>query len=132
MGVPAGLILAQLVFVAVGSIIALLGLVDPFTAPERLKPLVELTLVWVLFWGVPSWVNRRASPAGPAASGQAAEGRKINATLFFYGETELAGHLPIYGTMLVLLVYGSDPDLRRDVMSLWPFRSGLRYVPART
>jgi hypothetical protein len=50
-------------------------------------------------------------------------GIPINATLFFYGETELAGHLPIYGTMLVLLVYGSDPSLRRDVMSLWPFRS---------
>jgi hypothetical protein len=50
-------------------------------------------------------------------------GIPINATLFFYGETELAGHLPIYGTMLVLLVFGSDPDLRRDVMSLWPFRS---------
>ena len=50
-------------------------------------------------------------------------GVPINATLFFYGETELAGHLPIYGTMLVLLVYGSDPDLRRDVSALWPFRS---------
>lgn len=40
---------APIVFVAVGAIIAVLGLVDPFTAPERLKPLVELTLVWVLF-----------------------------------------------------------------------------------
>jgi sodium/hydrogen antiporter len=40
---------APIVFVAIGSIIAVLGLVDPFTAPERLKPLVELTLVWVLF-----------------------------------------------------------------------------------
>ena len=50
-------------------------------------------------------------------------GVPINATLFFYGETELAGHLPIYGTMLVLLVYASDPDLRADVMRLWPFRS---------
>jgi uncharacterized membrane protein YphA (DoxX/SURF4 family) len=50
-------------------------------------------------------------------------GIPINATLFFYGETELAGHLPIYGTMLVLLAYGSDPELRHDVMSLWPFRS---------
>ena len=49
-------------------------------------------------------------------------GIPINATLFFYGETELAGHLPIYGTMLVLLVYGSDPELRRLVSALWPFR----------
>jgi hypothetical protein len=53
--------------------------------------------------------------------GVAIIGIPINATLFFYGETELAGHLPIYGTMLVLLVYGSDPELRRDVVSLWPF-----------
>jgi len=50
-------------------------------------------------------------------------GVPINATLFFYGTTELAGHLPIYGTMLVLLVYGSDPELREYVSSLWPFRS---------
>ena len=40
---------APIVFVAIGAIIAVLGLADPFTAPERLKPLVELTLVWVLF-----------------------------------------------------------------------------------
>lgn len=50
-------------------------------------------------------------------------GVPINATLFFYGETELAGHLPIYGTMLLLLVYGSDPELRRLVSAPWPFRS---------
>jgi uncharacterized membrane protein YphA (DoxX/SURF4 family) len=50
-------------------------------------------------------------------------GVPINATLFFYGTTELAGHLPIYGAMLVLLVYGSDPELRGYVSSLWPFRS---------
>ena len=53
-------------------------------------------------------------------------GVPINATLFFYGETELAGHLPIYGTMLVLLVYGSDPELRGYVTSLWPFRTTSR------
>ena len=58
-------------------------------------------------------------------------GVPINATLFFYGETELAGHLPIYGTMLVLLVYGSDPDLRRYVSALWPFRSRAAGSPAR-
>ena len=56
-------------------------------------------------------------------------GVPINATLFFYGETELAGHLPIYGTMLVLLVYASDPELRGYVSALWPFRRG--GVPAR-
>jgi len=61
-------------------------------------------------------------------------GVPINATLFFYGTTELAGHLPIYGTMLVLLVYGSDPELRQYVKALWPFRAGAYDVPlpART
>jgi uncharacterized membrane protein YphA (DoxX/SURF4 family) len=58
-------------------------------------------------------------------------GIPINATLFFYGTTELAGHLPIYGTMLVLLVYGSDPELREYVRSLWPFRSRAGVSAAR-
>lgn len=58
-------------------------------------------------------------------------GIPINATLFFYGTTELAGHLPIYGTMLVLLVYGSDPELREYVKALWPSgtRAALRLAP---
>lgn len=50
-------------------------------------------------------------------------GIPFNATLFFYGATELSGHLPVYGTMLVLLVYGSDPRLRPLVSSLWPWRA---------
>jgi hypothetical protein len=49
-------------------------------------------------------------------------GVPFNATLFFFGETELAGHLPVYGTMLALLVYGSDPRHRPLVSSLWPWR----------
>lgn len=40
---------APIVFVAVGAILAAVGLVDSSSAPENLKPLVELTLVWVLF-----------------------------------------------------------------------------------
>lgn len=40
-----------------------------------------------------------------------AAGIPFNATLFFLGASELIGHLPIYGAMLVLLVYGSDPRL---------------------
>jgi uncharacterized membrane protein YphA (DoxX/SURF4 family) len=36
-------------------------------------------------------------------------GVPFNATLFFLGASELIGHLPIYGAMLTLLVYGSDP-----------------------
>jgi hypothetical protein len=45
-------------------------------------------------------------------------GVPFNATLWFFGVNELMGHLPIYGTMLVLLVYGSDPQLRPKVASL--------------
>ena len=47
-------------------------------------------------------------------------GIPFNATLNFLGEVELMGHLPIYGTMLVLLVLGSDPRLRPLVSSLAP------------
>jgi hypothetical protein len=38
-------------------------------------------------------------------------GIPFNATLFFLGTEELIGHLPLYGAMLALLVYGSDPRL---------------------
>jgi hypothetical protein len=31
------------------------------------------------------------------------------------------GHLPTYGTMLALLVHGSDPELRPRLSTLWPF-----------
>ena len=40
---------APIVFVAVGGLLAWLGLVDRPSAPETLKPVVEVTLVWVLF-----------------------------------------------------------------------------------
>ena len=39
-------------------------------------------------------------------------GVPFNLTLYFFGTDELLGHLPVYGAMLVLLVYGSDPVLR--------------------
>lgn len=39
-------------------------------------------------------------------------GIPFNATLWFFGVDELVGHLPIYGAMLVLLVWGSHPQLR--------------------
>ncbi len=48
-------------------------------------------------------------------------GIPFNATLWFFGTDELLGHLPVYGAMLVLLVYGSDPALRPAVSALWPF-----------
>ncbi|HEX6230848.1 MAG TPA: hypothetical protein VF029_03985 [Actinomycetota bacterium] len=44
-----------------------------------------------------------------------AAGIPFNATLFFLGAEELIGHLPIYGAMLALLVYGSSPELARAV-----------------
>lgn len=43
-------------------------------------------LVWVLFWGAPWWIERRQAANRAAANAEAAaaaEGRKINATLFF-------------------------------------------------
>ena len=40
---------APIVFTAIGAAFAVLGLIDAPSAPETLKPLVEITLVWVLF-----------------------------------------------------------------------------------
>src|SRR4051812_23854602 len=40
---------APIAFIAVGATLAGLDLVQPPSAPEALTPLVELTLVWVLF-----------------------------------------------------------------------------------
>lgn len=34
----------------------------------------------------------------------------FNATLALFGQTELVGHLPVYGVFLALLVYGSDEE----------------------
>ena len=45
-------------------------------------------------------------------------GIPFNATLFFLGTEELIGHLPIYGAMLALLVYGSSDRFARVVPSL--------------
>jgi uncharacterized membrane protein YphA (DoxX/SURF4 family) len=50
-------------------------------------------------------------------------GVPFNATLWFFGAPELAGHLPVYGAMLVLLVYGSHPQLREATRDLWPWRT---------
>jgi hypothetical protein len=54
-------------------------------------------------------------------------GIPFNATLFFLGASELIGHLPIYGAMLALLVYGSNPQTAPLVPSFrpgHPLRSG--------
>ena len=54
-----------------------------------------------------------------------AAGIPFNATLFFLGTEELIGHLPIYGTMLALLVYGSE----RRLASVVPWLPSRRGVP---
>ncbi len=60
-----------------------------------------------------------------------AAGIPFNATLFFLGATELIGHLPIYGAMLALLVYGSRADTA-PVCSWLPRIDGrVRTMPAR-
>ena len=42
----------------------------------------------------------------------------FNATLFFFGASELVGHLPIYGVMLALLIYGSSTRYAQVVSRL--------------
>jgi hypothetical protein len=60
-----------------------------------------------------------------------AAGFPFNATLFFLGATELIGHLPIYGAMLAVLVYGSRSDTA-PVCSWLPRRDGaLATLPSR-
>ena len=49
----------------------------------------------------------------------------FNATLALFGQTELVGHLPVYGVFLALLVYGSDPETAPHVRWL-PSRRGVR------
>jgi len=57
-----------------------------------------------------------------------AAGIPFNATLYFFGEVELMGHLPVYGTMLVLLVLGSSARHRPLVSQLWPWGGGSAYT----
>ncbi len=56
-------------------------------------------------------------------------GIPFNVTLYFFGLPELLGHLPVYATLLVLLVYGSSPTLRPWTSRLWPWRRRLRGEP---
>lgn len=46
-------------------------------------------------------------------------GIPFNATLFFFGASELVGHLPVYGVMLALLVYGSN-QATCGAVAWWP------------
>lgn len=53
-------------------------------------------------------------------------GIPFNATLFFLGASELIGHLPVYGAMAALLVYGSSTTYAGAVPWLPGKRSALR------
>lgn len=55
-------------------------------------------------------------------------GIPFNATLFFLGSAELIGHLPIYGAMLALLIYGSHRELAK-VVDRFPSLRDRRFVP---
>jgi hypothetical protein len=57
-----------------------------------------------------------------------AAGIPFNLTLYFFGTSELLGHLPVYGTMLALLVYGSHPRLRPLCWAALPPRPARRRV----
>ncbi len=57
-------------------------------------------------------------------------GIPFNASLYFFGTEELLGHLPIYAAMLVLLVYGSQPELRPVVSALRPPARPRHLLPA--
>jgi hypothetical protein len=52
----------------------------------------------------------------------------FNATLWYFGANELMGHLPIYVTLLAVLVYGSSPQFRPAVSALLPNR----FTPSRS
>jgi hypothetical protein len=51
----------------------------------------------------------------------------FNATLLLFGQTELVGHLPVYGVFLALLVYGSDPST--SALVRWLPRRGTAPAP---
>jgi uncharacterized membrane protein YphA (DoxX/SURF4 family) len=53
----------------------------------------------------------------------------FNATLLLFGQTELVGHLPVYGVFLALLAYGSHPQAVREVRYLPAPRLRRRPVP---
>jgi len=55
----------------------------------------------------------------------------FNATLLLFGQTEMVGHLPVYGVFLALLVYGSSVETAREVRWL-PGRGVRRSLAAAT
>jgi hypothetical protein len=60
-----------------------------------------------------------------------AAGIPFNATLFFLGTEELIGHLPVYGAMLALLVYGSSERFA-GIVPWFPWNERQRVPAAAT
>lgn len=58
--------------------------------------------------------------------GVVAIGIPFNLTLFFFGDVELLGHLPIYGTMVVILILGCSGPTRRLLSLAWPTRRAVQ------
>ena len=57
----------------------------PSTRVLALGAVAAVLLIWLLFWGWPWYASRRAATVDPAAAAAAADGRRINATLFYIG-----------------------------------------------
>ena len=53
-------------------------------------------------------------------------GIPFNATLLLFGQTELLGHLPVYGVFLTLIAYGSNPRTAELVRWLPSARRAVR------
>lgn len=62
--------------------------------------------------------------------GVVAIGIPFNLTLFFFGDVELLGHLPIYGTMVVILILGCSDRTRRLLSLAWPSRRAVQRATA--
>ena len=57
----------------------------PSTRVIAVSAAAAVLLIWLLFWGWPWYASRRAATVDPAAAAAAADGRRINATLFYIG-----------------------------------------------
>jgi len=122
---------APIVFTAVGAVLAVGGLVHAPTAVETLKPLVEVTLVWVLF----------SDAAGvPVHDPRADAGRYVRLLAVGLPLTVLAGWglaawiLPGLGGWLTLLVAAAlaPTDAALDVPAVTNPAVPARIRPAST
>ena len=120
--------------VCVGAALVVLSISEKFANPELAREFIDRYPAFDLFRtiGLPLDSELFIRVAGSVellfgllimlgAAPQVAmivAGIPFNATLFFLGRTELIGHLPIYGAMLALLVYGSSATYAREVRRL--------------